>query len=298
MKTETLLVNVAEMAPHPLLGRAGLLPDLIAREKKMGAKDGDKRGAHKEKAAALDADFAPVRESVRETGITYPLEICAAEKGSKWWIVDGRHRWMVAQELGMESVPCVVIAAEDAAKHIMAAAARRRMSLGALAYLAVILNPQVGGAKRGRPDKSAANAELSAADLAAKTGVSTRLVEDAVWLFKAFSKRADLRDKFEPGIWIGNGLDRVKSGVAAALEGKDTGKADEPEIIDRSASAVNYRRMIYGYSELAEAWSNWDAVAADPMRLDDALSMARDSVLKAPKEVRAAMREALEEEEA
>lgn len=290
------------MAPHPLLGRAGLLPDLIAREKKMGAKDGDKRGAHKEKAAALDADFAPIRESVRDVGINYPLEICKAEKGSEWWIVDGRHRWMVAQELGMEAVPCVVIPAEDAAKHIMAAATRRRMSLGALAYLAVILNPSVASEKRGgdrtAKSKIAETAILLPADLAAKTGVSKRLLDDAVWLYKAFQKRADLRLKFEPGIWAGNGLDRVKSGVAAALEGRDTGKSDDPEIIDRSPSAVNYRRIIYGYSELAEAWSNWDAVAADPMRLDDALSMARDSVTKAPKEVRAAMREALNEEEA
>ena len=87
------------------------------------------REEYKELFAPLsESEFADLRESIREGGIVDPL-IVDRDGESFYLILAGHHRRMIAQELGLEVVPCQL--AESVAE-IMAAlfnnTARRQMT--------------------------------------------------------------------------------------------------------------------------------------------------------------------------
>jgi len=70
-----------------------------------------------------DEMLAKEVESIREFGFLDPLTVRAMYLANPdlmpnapvggWEIIDGEHRWIAAQKLGMRTVPCVVVEADD-----------------------------------------------------------------------------------------------------------------------------------------------------------------------------------------
>lgn len=297
-RQRTLLLDPKKLKPHPMLSRVSMLSDLVRRETEKGNKDGSKRADHKDKSADLSQSLAVIRESIRATGIREKLKVCKNSKG-QWLIVDGRHRHAIAKELKLETVPCEEVKEEEAAEIIMAMATSRPMSKGALAYLALITHPEVATQeKRGGDQKRTHCAFETSEQLAARFGVSARTMDDAMWLFKIFETRDDAREKYEPSIWIGNGLSKIKAAVESFLKG-DTQASDdddEDEPVDNSPGAKAYNKIVDGVGYLKLAWKDWDEIKKDPERVKLACNLVR-VVASAPAEIREAMMKHLKEAE-
>jgi hypothetical protein len=287
-----------------------MLSDLIKREEAMGNKDGSKRQSHKDKAEAFREELGTIRESMRADGIKDPLKVCQNSKG-KWLILDGRHRHEQAIELGMETVPCREYPESEAREIIMAAAVRRQVSKGARAYQAVTFFPEVAmdGKQRklGNLSRTAVTAVREDAGpavtagpqrppsettetLATRTGVSLRLMEYAIWLYKKFQEREDLRLEFEPSIFAGNSLDKIKGAVEARLQGKtDAGDEDEQIPSPQHEKLVKFQTYLYS---LGKSWETWDALG-DLQK--NATVLLCSNLKKAPAHVREELVKALTE---
>lgn len=246
-----------------------MLPELIDREAKLGLKDGKNRGKHKAAAGSLGEDFGALVESIRQHGIREKIKVVKAPRGNTWWIVDGRHRHAagrevmrvgvpqrngVAMSLSKRGFPCVEVRKDEVEEIILDATVGKPVSKGARAYLAVLMFPEVATeAKRGRPaaNKSAVSAEY----LGQRVGVATRLIEYAIWLYREFEKDEAARLKFEPSIWVGYGLERVKSGMEGMKAGNEGEEDDTPE---ETVGGVRYRQSVIACAELRETWKQWD----------------------------------------
>lgn len=260
-----LQIAPKDLRPHPLLGRVGMLSDLIAREVAKGNKDGEKRQIHKAKAEALGEELAAIRESIREEGIKDVLKVCKSAKG-KWLILDGRHRTELAGELELATVPCKEFPESEARAIIMAAAVRRHVSKGARAYQTVTFYPEVATeAVRGKHTPSSA---VSADDLATKTGVSKRTMEDAIWLFRAFADRPDMLVEFEPSIYAGSALEKIKGAVAARLKGNT--EADENDEEEEDPSNDKVLSVAGGSTETNTLRNTFDVLVLNDLTSDTA----------------------------
>lgn len=295
VEKKPLLIAPKELGLHPLLGRIGMLSDLIQRETEKGNKDGEKRHAHKAKAESLAEELASIRESIRNEGIKDALKVCKSAKG-KWLILDGRHRWELAGELSLETVPCYEYPEAEARTIIMAAAVRRHVSKGARAYQAITFYPEVVTEEKRGGDRSKTSLieVLTAEALAVRTGVSKTTMETAIWLYKAFAEREDARLKFEASIYIGNALNKIKGAVQAFLAG-DT-EAD-PERDERPDDPSNDKliRCQMGLNRLFDTWQAWDKMK--PPHQESAITMLCMNVKKSPAAVREALRQSLAEED-
>lgn len=307
-----LVIPLAALAPHPSLARVGMVPDLIAREAKLGKAQGKSRGDHQDAAVSLTAEMASRLDDISRRGIMDPLKVVANPKGG-WLIADGRHRWEYARTLAGQSfadpareaiargfetagVPCVEIPESEVPSTILSSVNRRHYSKGALAYLAVLIRPEVATeAKRGRPGiKSPAAGDLITAEsLAAQAGVAVSTLEYAIRLYKIFSEREDLRLKYEPGIWVGNALDRVWSGVEGDIKGPLPPDGAEPGDMDHSPAEEGYRRFLQRIMALEISWKSWDKM--HPQRQEDAATVIASRFKNAPEAVRAAIVKTLTE---
>ena len=146
-----------------------------------------------------------------------------------------------------------------------------------------------------RRSKRTQCALISGEDLAAKVGVSLRLVEDAMWLYRNFEEREDAREKFEPSVWVGAGLHRIKGAVEAFLKGDVEASEDEEEM-DHSPSAVGYRRYLIQLDAVKTSWGAWEKLG--PERQKAAVRMTCLQFKQAPQELRAALLETLSREDA
>lgn len=149
---------------------------------------------------------------------------------------DGRHRaeWAIARE--RKTVP-VHHVTEDEGRALLESTVvgRRHWLKGQLAWLAVNLHPAVAGNTKGRPGKSDSigntNPEkshsvgLTVDGLATRFGVSATLIDQAVKIYRLFAAAPSLREKYEPGIWLGHGLGAVLAGIPG---GETT--ADKPKV--------------------------------------------------------------------
>jgi N6-adenosine-specific RNA methylase IME4 len=133
-----------------------------------------------------EAEYEAFRADVEAHGILVPLEITAAGV-----VLDGRQRLRAARELGQETVPVRVVAAEDELDYMLRAAIfRRQLSPSQRAALVVELvqyrELREQGRKRQRANLRQSSEEATlpprgkTRDLAAGwAGISARVVQDA-----------------------------------------------------------------------------------------------------------------------
>lgn len=247
-----LSLPVAELAPHPALARVALVPEVAAWQ--AANHHGDP--ARKERAEEQAADWAAWVAEVAAHGIREPLRVVrVADPGEgepAWLVIDGRHRLAAAEAAGLETVPCrEADAAELPAVAEGSVTGRRHWTKGQRAFFAVMLHPQVAdeedakirqkaklkagdsrsalNAERGTKEGQVADDTLSATDLAARFGVSKRLIEDAIWLYRAFASNPIARDRVEPSLWAGASLAGCRQGVAALEDGRTGPGKERPE---------------------------------------------------------------------
>lgn len=179
-------------------------------------------------AGEIQAAKAALWAQLDEQGITDAIPVTwMAEQGKsrrylQAW--DGRHRTEWALARGHKTVPVHhVTEAQGRALLESTVVGRRHWTKGQLAWLAVNLYSEVAGNTRstrigkashsvGSPEKSH-SVGLTVDDLATRFGVSPALVDQAVKLFRIFTMAPSLRQKYEPGIWLGHGLGAVLAGI-------------------------------------------------------------------------------------
>lgn len=295
VEKKPLMLKVGELDFHPHLKRVGLLPDLIERETQKGNDPGHCRDNHKGNAAELSDEFEALKLSILGHGVREPLKVVKNAKG-KWLIVDGRHRYLAvkdivqdngplstsyilnpahmanADKLTQDGMPCVEIQESEVKDVILDAVKRRHLSKGALAYLAVLLNPKIAAeAKRGGDRKSKGRKELLITDatlgariidFAKSNGVSETTMKRAIYLFKLFDGRDELRLKCEPGVWVGNALEYVIDGAESIIKfGFDPKKTDETPEQKAERLAGEYAvHTMDRLTKLEVTLRNWEAM--------------------------------------
>ena len=229
----------------------------------------DLREKGEELKASLDAQFADLEAN----GVLDPLPVtCYDAKGRevapevadpetcfslKGW--DGRHRteWALGKPKELVPVRCVT---EAVGKSLLKATVVGRIhwTKGQLAWLAVTLHPQVCQNGEGRPRKNSHSVGVSADDLAARFGVSSTLIDQAVKIFRCFEQLPTLREKHEPGIWIGHGLGAVLAGIPGA-----TTTEDKPK---KQISWTTMQGPLSTLSNVAKSFGKWSTEERDCAR--------------------------------
>lgn len=311
IKEAPLLVVLKELSFHPLLKRVAMLPDLIGRETKLGNAQGKSRGAHKAAAEEMAHDFEALVDSISRYGVRERIKVLQTAKGMQ--IVDGRHRYeaakrvagmrykdpareAIARRLEAEGIPCELVREDEVVPIIMDAVTRRHMSKGARAYLAVLMQPEIATeAKRGGDRKSNRTecGLITAEELAARAGVSPRLIEDAVALYKLFDQRKDARAKFEDAIWVGAGLAKLRAGVNGYLT---TGQEpdEEPETEEQAKARIAAERVQTAMSRWVDMKTSlkfWDTMK--PEARTEIIRHAAAVIGETPEDFRAGLIEAI-----
>jgi hypothetical protein len=306
-----LLIPLTDLKFHPLLKRVAMLPALIERETKLGNAQGKSRAAHKAAAEEMAHDFAALVESISRHGVRERIKVLITPKGRV--IVDGRHRYeaavkvatmsyaepereAIARKLATDGIPCEIVSEGDVVPIIMDAVTRRHMSKGARAYLAVLMEPGVATEEKrgGDRSKTAANAVLlTAAELSKRAGVSLRLVEYAVKIFRIFESRGDIRKKFEDAIWVGAGLEKLLAGIEGFMA---TGKEsdEEPETPAEAKARIAQERVetaLKVWTSMNTSLKFWDTMPTDGRK--EITTRAANAIREAPGEFREALTKAL-----
>ena len=213
-------------------------------------------------------------EELDSLGIVEPIK--AYRVGRRWIAVDGRHRlaWAADRakaEQGKSTfssridpkIPLIEISKADAVKIIEASViGRRHWTKGQRAWLGVMQHPEVADATLGRPNKSADSITISGeAGLAARLGVSTDVVNQAVQLYRLFFapgskvgspeaiEAAACKAKYEHLIWGGAGLGGVLAGIAGGDATKDKPKAP--------TGFHHLDAPLASLSRLGKVWMTW-----------------------------------------
>ena len=283
----------AEMAPHPMLKRVGMMVGLADHFAARSRKAGKNRDEHKERAAELEGDWQALVESVKANGILEPIKICKMPEeaprplGAAFWVVDGRNRWMAAQHAKLRRVPYLLVRPEDASAIIMATVTgRRHYTKGATAYLACLMHPEFAtdGAAR---EKAGTPSALSAEGLATRFAVSSRLLEQAAKLFRLVEKHPHLRESAEADVWAGCGLGGIIAGLESMIA---AGKVPEKEPADRKAflAWATIRGFAAEHAKLADRWPD-----LSPEQRDQAIVMIAEASAKLPPEIRTHLKDVL-----
>ena len=218
-----------------------------------------------------------------ELGIQDPIPVTFtngndASEGVTAW--DGRHRTAWAIEQGLETVPVRVVTRKEGHALMEATVVgRRHWTKGQLAWLAVTLHPEVAGNTKGRPEKSH-SVGLTVEGLAQRFGVSAALIDQAVKIYRTFEQLPTLREKHEPGIWIGHGLGAVLAGIPGATTTTNLPK--------KQISWTTMQGPLSTLSSVAKSFSKWSAEERDCAR--DAFA---NWIKKLPEDFRLTLTEAV-----
>lgn len=259
----------ATLHPHPLLGREGMLPDMIERETKLGNKAGSNREDHKARALELIQEFDASKRDILDNGIVEPLKVVKSLTG--WLIADGRNRWAAFQEitalryddpekqaaaknLEMRGVPCVEITEEEVPQVILSAMTRRHMTKQARALMAVKAFPEVAEeAKSGRPKKSLAEQGIiSKVELAAQVGVGLSTVEEACFFWRAIALHPKTREERMNQVFAGMSFERVLQGDTSAQKNKGQPRAGKKPWLLMSRNANSLKLLWKDYEEIED----------------------------------------------
>lgn len=177
-----------------------------------------------------DPQFESLCRSIHKRGILQPLIV-----DSKSRIVDGRHRWRGGKRLKLEEVPVHVVSDDEALAIIIDTLAQRRhYTKGALAYMLV---PIVSDKKK------------SVSAIAEETGISQRVIEQAIEVLKIFTEAEDYKEEVEAKILSGEvGLGAVIAGWAGrqATKGQSKKQVTQLELWDRSLTDFQKRFASWG----------------------------------------------------
>jgi hypothetical protein len=230
-------------------------------------------------------EFFGFREDVRLNGIKDPLRITRQK-----CVVDGELRRQAAISLKIAKVPCILVPDDEVdSTFVRGLVFRRNLTKGQRAYLTVPKLKAVLEQSEARRLKNLRNSQqISEAhsvcfgntleQFAAALGFGTTLLDQAIWLHKAFAKDAALRTEWEPKILDLEdpiGLGAAKAGIA----GEDA---------DQSQRALGVLQNAFsGFMKQRELWNTLDkmerAQLADHWQKQ--VETLPDSMRKAMKEV-------------
>jgi hypothetical protein len=262
------------LSMHPVLDRVMLVPDAVRALSEQGGKE------NAEQAEDLASDWQAWIDEIRENGIIEPLRVVV--EGDRYLVVEGRHRLEAASQIGLATVPCIVVEPSD----ILALAegtirGRRHWTKSQRAWFAVLMHPEIAAEDRkgsfGK-NRSALNADLtdpsafSAEGLADRYGVATRMIELAISLYRSLEKYTHLRAKYEAGLWGGKGLPGLCQGLAA-----------ETHPVNPTGPGVKIERHPVG--NLRKIWTSERAHAANWGKAEESvrLNLAADLRTEAAK---------------
>lgn len=250
-----------DLKPHPLLARITTLPEMASLYEKR-AKDGGKaRAEHLETAEEVRAEFAALVESVRLHGVREPLRV------SGDLIVDGRHRWLAALEAGV-TVPTVEVDDSEIPEVIQDAVTRRHFTKGALAYMTVILHPEIAAAKRGNPqlgnektiENSQLHTECAIGDWAKKIGVHRNTMVQATELYRLVSRYKSQQEKTDAAVWAGAGLGALISGIKANKDKLEAGEEIPGEAL-QDKRVIQYEKLaVRTVTSIGTVFENWQKI--------------------------------------
>lgn len=277
--------KTADLIPHPLLDRVGTMPGLCSHFQTRSKKMGKNREEAKELAIGLHNDFQALVASVKELGILEPVKVCR-DDGRYSYIVDGRNRWLAAKEAKLATIPVIEVRPEDAAEIIAATVSgRRHYTKGATAYLACILHPEVVlENKPGRNSRTeCANSRIQCATgldaLAAKFSVSPRLLDQAVFIYRALEGDGrPYRDQIEADIWANMGLGAVMSGLAYLMKHGSKENPKKPE------SSTAWKKFCGFTRQLKQAGQYWGKL--EPSQMEAASAHLRATLASIPAEMK------------
>jgi hypothetical protein len=292
-----LLVEPSMLSHHPLLERVTMVTDLAERLKQKAKRQGKDRQDCLDAAEAYGLEFAALVADVAAHGVREPLKVVDRGDGT-WLVADGRHRLAAALASGLATVPCIVVPEADVPSIIESAVAtRRHMTKGAIAYLGVLLHPEVAteGAERqkaqGAPPcklslQGVSTGQETQGNLSQRLGVSRQLIADACRLYRVFRNRPDLREKYEDSVWTGAGLNKLSGFVEELCKG------GTPE---RLAHQTAEHKLWKGFGakvfDLSKHWEKW---ADMPATVRSSTTQATATfILNAPAEVQAELHAAL-----
>ncbi len=268
---DILYISPKRLTPAPELAVVPMMGAVAARYQTHAKADLRAEGAE------LAAELATLHAQLAENGIldplpvTYMAEKVKGKKHPRQWVQfwDGRHRceWALATE--QKTVPVRVVTVEEG-RAIMAATVfgRRHWTKGQRAWLAVNLHPAVAGNTKGRPGKSDSigikshSVGITVDEIAARFGVSATLIDQSVKIYRVFTELPALREKYEPGIWLGHGLGAVLAGIPGA-----DATAGKPKVPMSWASMAG---PLAGLNRVAATFEKWSK--ADQEATRDALS--------------------------
>jgi len=206
---------------------------------------------------------------ISQRGIQVPIEILG--DGT---IVDGRTRWQIAMNLGIQSVPVRVIDPPDPYDYmILAAASRRHLSKSQRAMLLVMsptwLKIREEAAERIKSGVAAEEGKSSAQEAADKIGVGKTVVDEAAGLMKKAPELAkaikdgELSTTQATAIMRDTELhDKVKSGV---MTPKAAAKSLKSE--DQRAKEHDIQRLRTHAPDLADAMENKEITLKGALRI-------------------------------
>jgi hypothetical protein len=254
------LRNPATLNPHPLLARITTTPVMAGQYAERAKKSGKNRKDYLELADELNAEFKALVESVRIHGVREPILIIDD------LIVDGRHRWLAAKECGLTSIPVVEVSEEDVPDVIQDAVTRRHFSKGALAYMTVILHPELADTKQGNPAFSQLGTECTIGPLsewASKIGVSYRLIKQAAELFRLANRYKTETSKIDDAVWAGMGLGALIAGIRANKDLLEQGQ-ELPGDATKPQRQIDYATIaVRSTTSLTNAFDRWDTLPED-----------------------------------
>lgn len=269
----TLQLPLALIDLHPALDRIMLLPDAAAALGDL--QNGDK--AKRERFEGLTVEWSAWVDEIRENGIRETIKVIPA--GGRYLAIEGRHRITAGREAGLETAPCEL---SDESELLSLAEGtvrgRRHWTKSQRAFFAVIMHPEIAtGDRRGSfgNGRSAKNADLkggldfSAEGLAARYGVSTRLIELAIELYRGLETHPSARARIEPALWSGVGLADAINGLKALESGLTNPGSSNPKLPTA--------RLRKAWDHETAGLSNWDTFTDDQraMLADDLAAAAK-----------------------
>lgn len=278
-----LLVAANMLRPHALLGRVGLLPEMISREDAKGKKAGKNREDHKELAEELTEEFEALKTSIRDNGIIDPLKV--VRKAGGWDIADGRNRWEASRALDeTKLIPCVEISEEEARAVILAAMTRRHMSKQARALMAVKIFPEIAEAPKQGRKLPAERGVMTQSELAAKVGVGITTMEEACMFWRSIALNPKTRDERMNQVFAGVSFERVLQGETAAL------KKGQPQ---KNATPRVWTLMTRNANSMMLHWKQYEAIEDEERKLEIREKLV-EAMKAAPADIQTAILAALE----
>jgi hypothetical protein len=229
-------------------------------------------------------DYQRIATSIKEDGILDPLK-CVEENGALL-VLDGIHRLAIAQEMELAELPYRIVADQELIAVICGSAMRAGWTKSALAYRMWPLFEAMAltrGGNRGNQHKKVPKGNdfplATSAEIAARLGVSEKLVDQAKRAHAYFTRHPAKRKELEPLLLTGEyPLHKIGQNGANGRNGGHE-KPGVLLILDR-------------LKPLPASFDKWEKMDRDAR--SRATNVFIETVLKLPDEIQEATLDALE----